>query len=43
MLAAEHEAAEVLRDARLKACTVRTEGYYSLRWLFGLFGTACIG
>ena len=38
MLAAEHEEAEVLRHARLKAYATRRVQHPGLRWLFELLG-----
>ena len=38
MLTAEHEEAEVLRHARLKACAPQRTGRPSLRWLLKLLG-----
>ena len=43
MLAAEHEAAEVLRYMRLKAHMVQPTGRGSLHWLFELFRWARVG
>jgi hypothetical protein len=40
MLAAEHEAAEILRHQRLKAYAVRHNAARHLSWLLGLFGLA---
>ena len=40
MLAAEHEAAEVLRLQRLKAYGLRRSNGPQLGWLLGLFGLA---
>jgi hypothetical protein len=37
MLTAEHEEAEVLRQARLKAYAPKRPGF-SIRWLFALLG-----
>jgi hypothetical protein len=38
MLAAEHEAAEILRHMRLKAYAVQHVARYSLRWIFNRLG-----
>jgi hypothetical protein len=38
MLTAEHEEAEVLRHARLKAYAPQRAQGFSLRWLFALLG-----
>jgi hypothetical protein len=38
MLAAEHEAAAILRHLRLKAHAVQHVGRYSLRWIFNRLG-----
>ena len=38
MLTAEHEEAQVLRHARLKAYAPRRAGRLGLRWLFKLLG-----
>jgi hypothetical protein len=38
MLAAEHEAAEVLRHMRLKANAVPITGRSAFSWLFALLG-----
>ena len=38
MLAAEHEEAEVLRYARLKAHAPKRPHGFSIRWLFALLG-----
>jgi hypothetical protein len=38
MLTAEHEEAEALRRARLKACAPRRSARLGLRWLFKLLG-----
>lgn len=38
MLTVEHEAAEVLRYARLKAHTANRDRHDGLRWVFEFFG-----
>ena len=38
MLTAEHEEAEVLRQARLKAYAPQRAHGFSIRWLFALLG-----
>jgi hypothetical protein len=43
MLTAEHEEAEVLRQARLKAYAPQRVRHPSLRWLFELFGWRASG
>lgn len=43
MLAAEHEAAEVLRRVRLKAHTEQRAGRHWRRWLFELLGLRASG
>ena len=43
MLAAEHEAAEVLRRMRLKTHTEQRAGRHWLRWLFELLGLRASG
>jgi hypothetical protein len=43
MLTAEHEEAEALRRARLKACAPQRAGGLDLRWLFKLLGWRGLG
>jgi hypothetical protein len=38
MLTAEHEEAEVLRQARLKACAPQRAHGFSIGWFFALLG-----